>query len=1054
MVDISLGLVERFRRGLEVSADRPAIRVEGDSLTYAQLDERALILAGALLAGQVRPPTAIGVLAGKSLSGYAALLAGMYTGITVVPLQPAFPVVRTKAMIEAAGVDVLVADEESAAALAELRSVGVDLPVLICTPGRDGAGDIPVDSAQALTAPRATKPEDFAYILFTSGSTGRPKGVPVTQGNCAHYFGLLDDRYDFEPDDVFSQTFDLNFDCAMFDLFCGWGAGATVQALPTTAYRNLPEYIVAQGITVWFSTPSAIALARRTSGLAAASLPSLRWSFFAGEALHHRDAADWYGAASDSVIENIYGPTELTITVAAHRWRPAAPTADRLGTVPIGAIHAGHDYLLLDADGDADRVEGELCIAGPQLTPGYLDPDDDIGRFFDRHGRRYYRTGDRVRRDVEGQLTYLGRKDSQVQVHGIRIELAEVESALRGCAGVQDAVAVAVAVDGSAELAVFYTGAPTSQADLARELRGTLPGAVVPRRYTHLIEFPLNSNRKVDRRELARRAADGMRRTGTRTTQEVTVLDSHAVTADEQAMTVHGVLDEAANAAPTAAAIADRHGRWTYRELADHSLAVAEWLERQGVGVGDRVLVQLPSIRETVAIFYGVSRRGAIFVPLNPAMKDYHLRSVLDSAEPKLVIATGPEAAPCVTTQGPGSDAAAGERSAELAEFAAAPVHELDRMWEQVRVGRVTELPAEVIDPDLVAVLVYTSGSTAAPKGVICPHRQMIFASRAINAELRYRQSDVVFCRFPISWDYGLYKVLLAALGRSELVLADGDADLVLLNRIRESGATVVPIVPSLASMICSLARREHTSAATALADRGRVRMFSNTGAALPESTIEELRAAFPNAVVVRQFGQTECKRISVLPPEFEDTKGSSVGRPLPGTIVHILDESGSALPIGEVGEIVVEGPHVMPGYWRLPEITARTFRPGPTGARRLHTGDYGRLDSDGFLYYVGRRDDMFKRKGVRMSTIEIEAAAMDIPQVRAAAAVPPGEDRDLTIFVEGEIDAHTVLRELSRRLEPQKVPAQCRVVDDIPLTLHGKHARAALVSLVEGAAR
>ncbi|MFD3746403.1 AMP-binding protein [Nocardia sp. NPDC058633] len=1027
MISIGSGLVERFRRGLAVSADRPAIRVGGNSLTYAQLDERALVLAGALM-GHAPTPTSIGVLAGKSLSGYVALLAGMYTGIPVVPLQPAFPVARTKAMIDAGGVKVLVADEESVAALAELRSVGVDLPVLICTPGRESAGEIRVDPAQALTAPCATKPEDIAYILFTSGSTGRPKGVPVTQGNCAHYFGLLDDRYDFGPDDVFSQTFDLNFDCAMFDLFCGWGAGATVLPVPATAYRELPEYIAEQGITVWFSTPSAIGLVRRTTGLAAAALPSLRWSFFAGEALYHRDAADWHRAAPNSAIENIYGPTELTITVAVHRWHPDAPTRD---TVPIGAIHGGHDYLLLDTDDGADSVEGELCIAGPQLTPGYLDPGDGIGQFFDRHGRRYYRTGDRVRRDVEGQLTYLGRTDSQVQVRGIRIELAEVESALRACTGVQDVVAVAVTADGSVELAVFYTGAPTSQVELARELRSTLPAAIVPRRYTHLNELPLNSNRKVDRRELAHWAADD-----TRTTQETMVRDNHAVTADEQAMTVHGVLDEAvAHADPTAVAISDRHGRWTYRELADHSLAVSEWLRRQGVGVGDRVLVRLPSTREAVAIFYGVARVGAIFVPVNPAMKDYHLRSVLDNAEPALVIADGGQAA-------------------ELAEFASVPVHELGRMLEQLRSHDGTERAGEVTDSDLVAVLVYTSGSTAAPKGVICPHRQMVFASRAINAELRYRPSDVVFCRFPISWDYGLYKVLLAALGRSELVLADGDADLVLLDRIRESGATVVPIVPSLAAMICSLVRRENESVAAIGADYGKVRMFTNTGAALPESTIEQLRAAFPNAVVVRQFGQTECKRISVLPPEFEDAKGSSVGRALPGTTVHILDESGSALPTGAVGEIVVEGPHVMPGYWRLPEITARTFRVGPTGARRLHTGDYGRLDSDGFLYYEGRRDDMFKRKGVRMSTIEIEAAATDIPQVRAAAAVPPEGDRDLIIFVEGEIDAHVVLRELSRRLEAQKVPAECRVVESIPLTRHGKHARAALVSLLEAADR
>ncbi|MET7764490.1 AMP-binding protein [Streptomyces sp. NPDC005393] len=493
---------------------------------------------------------------------------------------------------------------------------------------------------------------------------------------------------------------------------------------------------------------------------------------------------------------------------------------------------------------------------------------------------------------------------------------------------------------------------------------------------------------------------------------------------------VHAVLDEAtADAGPNAIAVSDPAGRWTYPELTAYSHAVDAWLESRGIGLGDRVLVQVPSTRELVALFYGASRRGAALVPVNTGMKDYHLKSVLANAEPRLVIAAG----------------SAVER---IAGFAEVPVDGLSEVWDQVSdlhaVGARATAAAE-FDAEAIAVLVYTSGSTAAPKAVICPHGRMVFASEAIHLELGYRPDDVVFCRFPISWDYGLYKILLTALGRCELVLADGESDLVLLKRIRESGATVVPIVPSLATMIVALAEREP-------AQESRVRMFTNTGAALPKSTADGLRTAFPGCEVVLQFGQTECKRISVLPPEFEDTKGDSVGRPLPGTTVFVVDRNGAEVPLGETGEIVVEGPHVMPGYWRAPELTERTFRPAPGGGRpRLHTGDYGHLDEDGFLYYEGRRDDMFKRKGVRMSTMEIEAAASDIPGVRAAAVLPPSGDRDLAVCVEGDVLPHTVLRELSLRLEPAKVPGLCRVVDELPLTPHGKHARKQLAQLFEG---
>jgi len=491
---------------------------------------------------------------------------------------------------------------------------------------------------------------------------------------------------------------------------------------------------------------------------------------------------------------------------------------------------------------------------------------------------------------------------------------------------------------------------------------------------------------------------------------------------------IHAVLDEATgDTDPEAVAVGDRGGRWTYQELSEYSHAVDAWLESHGVGRGDRVLVQLPSTRELVALFYGAARRGAVFVPVNPEMKRYHLRSVLANAEPWLVIV---------------ADAAV----SGITEFSPVPVFGLGEVWHSVtalhRTGARAR-PAQVGDED-VAALVYTSGSTAEPKAVICPHGQMTFASNAINLELGYRPDDVVFCRFPISWDYGLYKILLAALGRSELVLADGDSDLVLLRRIRESGATVVPIVPSLASMICALAEREPVR-------ESKVRMFTNTGAALPKATVDALRSAFPGAEVIRQFGQTECKRISVLPPEFEGAKPDSVGRPLPGTRVFVLDEDGVEVPIGQTGEIVVEGPHVMPGYWRQPEVTERTFRVDPvTGNRRLHTGDYGRVDADGFLYYDGRRDDMFKRRGVRMSTVEIEAATMDIPGVRAAAVLPPSENRDLAVCVAADLTAHALLRELALRLEPAKVPGICRVVEELPLTLHGKNARAQLELVFE----
>ncbi|MGC7097548.1 AMP-binding protein [Amycolatopsis lurida] len=494
---------------------------------------------------------------------------------------------------------------------------------------------------------------------------------------------------------------------------------------------------------------------------------------------------------------------------------------------------------------------------------------------------------------------------------------------------------------------------------------------------------------------------------------------------------VHELLDDAVAETPEAWAVRGPAGRWTYRQLDELSTAFANWLRDKGIGHGDRVVVQLPTRLELVAMFYGTVRCGAIFVPLNPAMKMFHFVSVLDNAEPSMVIVDGANVA-------------------EYRGVTTTPVHDLAEIWPEALAlrGLPAPPPPEAATPDDVAVLVYTSGSTAAPKAVICPHAQVSFAAASINTELRYRPDDVVFCRFPLSWDYGLYKVLLSCLGRSELVLAGEESDLVLLRLMRETGATVVPIVPSLATMIARLAERD-------TAPPPPVRMFTNTGAALPATTIDALRTAFPGVRVVRQFGQTECKRISIMPVDEDQERPASVGRPLPGTSVLILDDSGNPVPVGEVGEIVATGPHVMPGYWRAPELSARTFRRDErTGERRLHTGDYGSLDEDGYLYFAGRRDDMFKRKGIRMSTIEIEAAAMDVSGVRTAAALPPADGRDLVLFVESELAPHVVLKELAQRLEPAKVPALCKVIGELPLTAHGKNAKQALVELLDGGDR
>ncbi|MFI6469152.1 class I adenylate-forming enzyme family protein [Streptomyces sp. NPDC050516] len=489
------------------------------------------------------------------------------------------------------------------------------------------------------------------------------------------------------------------------------------------------------------------------------------------------------------------------------------------------------------------------------------------------------------------------------------------------------------------------------------------------------------------------------------------------VAADTGTDTVHGLLAAAVAARPDAPAVRDASGVWTYAELDAWSRAYADWLTAQGVGHADRILVRVGNTREFTALMFGALRRGIAFVPVNPAMKRFHLNTVVPDCDPVLVI---------------GQDA---QDTAILRELTDRPVFELDEvrrgaeaLYDAAPAGAETP-----VAPDDLGLLIYTSGSTSAPKAVVSTHAPIVFAARAIQARLNYREDDVVLVAVPVSFDYGLYQILLSVIAGAQVVLTSPDRHVRLLGTLHEHQVTVVPLVPSLGEMLLTLSKRDRRAAPP-------VRLFTNTGAALTGPVIAQLRAAFPAAQVSPMFGTTECKRITVLEPDGDIARPGSVGRALDGTEVLILDDDGRLLPSGTVGEICVRGPHIMTGYWQAPEQTALRFRPDPvTGEVTLHTGDYGHLDTDGHLYFEGRRDDLFKRKGVRMGTLEIETAALDIKGVTAAAALAPAEGRDLTLYAVTELTADEVLAQLTERLEAAKVPAACHLLDELPLTPNGK---------------
>ncbi|CAM5586600.1 amino acid adenylation domain-containing protein (plasmid) [Streptomyces viridifaciens] len=511
-----------------------AISLNGVTHTYQEIDHLAATWAGALREAVGGRPQRVGVLANKDLTAYAGILAALGSGATVVPLNPGFPATRSRAMLRAARPDVIITGDRSADRIRELVSGLDDPPQLVMPFARspfpaDHAARAPVLDAAAVSAHASTKlpePADDgrpAYLLFTSGTTGEPKGIPISHANVTHFLQVAAERYGFTADDRFSQTFDQTFDLSFFDMFMSWRSGGCLFPMGPGQLLEPVRFIQRNDLTVWFSVPSVVALMRRRGLLRPGRLPSLRWSLFCGEALPDSFARMWHEAAPHSVVENLYGPTEVTIACLRHRWRPErSPGLVRNGSVPIGKANRGLRCAVVD---DALRpvsagTDGELCVAGPQVFAGYWDQPEAtrsalvrIADGADALESVWYRTGDIVRELDGGEYTFVGRRDGQVKVGGYRVEISEIEATLNAQPGVSQSVVVLAATpEGEASQLVAFV-VPESPGtglsnDLAAAVRAVLPHYMVPSRWVSVDQLPLNVNGKVDRtalRELAER---------------------------------------------------------------------------------------------------------------------------------------------------------------------------------------------------------------------------------------------------------------------------------------------------------------------------------------------------------------------------------------------------------------------------------------------------------------------------------------------------------------------------------------------------------------------
>jgi amino acid adenylation domain-containing protein len=506
-------------------------------------------------------------------------------------------------------------------------------------------------------------------------------------------------------------------------------------------------------------------------------------------------------------------------------------------------------------------------------------------------------------------------------------------------------------------------------------------------------------------------------------------------------MFVHEFLENNTKKHPEKIALIWGDQRITYEALNDMAARFAAALVRQGIQKGDRVVIVTPNSVEAIVAIFGILKAGGVFLVVHHSIKEKKLSYILNDCGAtaivlfqnqlpafKNVLENG-ESLHCIIVCG---DEDGGQTVGSIPAVSWSAV--------QKNYSRLERSPP-MSEQDL-ACLVYTSGSTGEPKGVMESHACMDFATGSIIRYLENTADDIVLNCLPLSFDYGLYQPLMVFKFGGTLVLERSFMfPAAILKKIEKEQVTGFPGVPTIFSLLLQMDLSVY--------DLTSLRYITNTAAALPVSHIERLCAQFPHVHLYSMYGQTECKRVLYLPPHELKKRPGSVGIAIPGTEVWVQGPEGERLPHGSIGQLVVQGRHVMKGYLNKPKETAATFGPGRFPEEGvLFTGDLFRQDEEGFFYFVSRVDDIIKTRGEKVAPKEIENILYLLPCVLEAAVVGVPDELEgeaikaYLVSRDPDLSAKDVINHCKKHLESFMIPKFIEFRDTLPKGSTGKIAK------------
>ena len=479
----------------------------------------------------------------------------------------------------------------------------------------------------------------------------------------------------------------------------------------------------------------------------------------------------------------------------------------------------------------------------------------------------------------------------------------------------------------------------------------------------------------------------------------------------------------------------------SYGELWDAAVSFAAGLDEIGIERSQRVGIYLDKRIETVVSIFGTSAAGGVFVPINPVLKAKQVAYILNDCSVRVLVTT---AARLEALRDELAETAV-EHVVVLGEAREAAPDVRVHTWEAF--GGAGEIPEpDAIDVDMAAIL-YTSGSTGKPKGVVLSHRNVLTGGVSVSQYLGNHERDVILAALPLSFDAGFSQLTTAFTVGAHVVLVNYllARDVVrLCAKHQVTGLTCVP------PLWIQLTEQEWPAEATRS-----LRYFANTGGRMPRSTLGKLRAIFPDAKPFLMYGLTEAFRSTYLDPSEVDRRPDSIGKAIPNAEILVVRPDGTRCDPGEEGELVHRGALVAMGYWNDPARTAERFKPAPgrddgitTTELAVWSGDLVKADEDGFLYFVGRYDEMIKTSGYRVSPMEIEEVVYGTGLVRDAVALGVEDLRlgqRIVLIVSsanGQLDSGALLAELRRQLPLYMVPSDVIVRSELPRSPNNKFDR------------